>query len=133
MGGGIPPKLKGIVEVDETYIGGKPRIKGPMNKRGRGTDKAPVLALVERDGNVISGPVANISGETLRGEIRRVVDKDSTIITDEYAAYTGIGKEFKGGHKVVNHGKREYVRGDIYTNTVESYFALYKELVKRVA
>lgn len=47
-------------------------------------------------------------------------------MTDEWPAYRGIGKEFNGGHEVVNHSKKEYVRGNAYTNTVESYFAVRK-------
>ena len=54
------------------------------------------------------------------------MDKESTIMTDEWESYTGIGKDFKGGHGVINHGLGEYVNGDIYTNTAESFFALLK-------
>jgi len=119
--------LKGIVEVDETYIGGKPRKgTGEKHKRGRGTDKAPIMAIVEREGNIVSKPVENVTAKTLKSAIREVVDRESKIITDEFESYTGIGKEFKGGHETVNHGSNEYVKGDISTNTVESYFALLK-------
>lgn len=119
--------LKGIVEVDETYIGGKPRKgSGEVNKRGRGTKKAPVLVLVERDGNAVSHPVANVTGKTLKSAIKEVVKKDSTIFTDEWKSYHGIGKSFKGGHKFVNHGIRQYNIGDVNTNTAESYFSLLK-------
>ena len=123
----VASKLKGVVEVDETYVGGKPR-KGTdeINKRGRGTKKAPVLALIERNGKAISKPIENISGKTLKGAIKEMVDKDSTIMTDEFKSYNGIEKSFKGGHKVVNHGEGQYVNGDANTNTAESYFALLK-------
>ncbi len=117
--------LKGIVEVDETYIGGKPR-RSRKNKRGRGTDKAPVMALIERNGNAISKPIEKVNAETLKGAIRKMVDKSSTIMTDEFRPYCGIGSEFAGGHKHVNHGIGEYVNGDASTNTAESYFALLK-------
>lgn len=116
----------GTVEVDEVYIGGKPRFKGPHNKRGRGTAKAPVVALVERDGRVRAKHIANLTGDTLKGAIRECVDKNSRIVTDELASYNGIGSEFDGGHHTVDHGAKEYVRGDIFTNTAESYFALLK-------
>jgi len=120
--------LKGVIEVDETYIGGKPKKGGDEgpNKRGRGTKKAPVLAMVERKGKVISRPIENVTAKTLKSAIREVVDKESTIMTDEWPCYQGIGKEFKGGHKTVNHGTGEYVNGDAYTNNAESYFALLK-------
>lgn len=120
--------LKGVVEVDETYIGGKPRKggNGEASKRGRGTKKAPVMAMVERNGNIISKPVANVTAKTLKSAIREAVSKEAKIVTDEYKSYTGIGKEFKGGHETVNHGLGEYAKGDINTNTAESFFALLK-------
>ncbi len=115
--------LSGKVEVDETYIGGKTR-KGI---RGRGSErKTPVVALVSRSGKMKSRVVERVNAKSLKGAIREFVKKDSTIMTDEWKSYTGIGKEFKGGHKVVNHSKGEYVRGDAYTNTAESFFALLK-------
>ncbi len=67
---------------------------------------------------------------TLKGAIKEMVHKDSTIMTDEWASYKGIGKEFLGGHKTVNHNDGEFVRGDASTNTVESYFALLKRGVQ---
>jgi transposase-like protein len=127
--GSLAVSLKGTVEVDETYIGGKPRKgggSGKPNKRGRGTKKAPVMAMVERGGKIISKPVENVTAETLKSAIREAVDSDSKIVTDEFGSYKGIGKEFKGGHGVVNHGLGEYAKGDINTNTAESFFALLK-------
>jgi transposase-like protein len=118
-------KLQGIVEADETYVGGKPRYKG-NNKRGRGTLKTPVFALVERDGDVRARVITNISGKTLKTEIQKQVDNSARIITDEFSSYQGIGDQFTGGHNVICHNRREYVRGDVYTNTAESFFALLK-------
>jgi len=117
--------LKGTVEVDETYVGGKPLRKNPKNK-GRGTKKTPVLVLVERDGHAVSKKVERVDAKTLKGAIREMVDNQSRIVTDEWPAYNGIGQEYKGGHATVNHGNGEYVNGDIYTNNAESYFALLK-------
>jgi transposase-like protein len=119
--------LKGTVEVDETYVGGKPRPEHgkPKNKRGRGTKKVPVVALVERGGKVRARKVENVSAKTLKDAIRENVDRKSRIMTDEWRSYRGIGKEF-AAHETVNHGKGEYVRGDASTNTAESYFALLK-------
>lgn len=119
--------LKGVVEVDETYVGGKPRKgTGKISKRGRGTEKAPVMALIERNGKSVSMPIEKVNAKTLKTAIREMVDKNSTIMTDEWKSYTGIGKEFVGGHGVINHGLGQYVNGDISTNTAESYFALLK-------
>src|SRR3954453_6289242 len=121
--------LKGTVEVDETYVGGKPRPEAgqPRNaKRGRGTKKTPVVALVERDGRVRARKVERVDGKTLKGAIRDNVDRKARIMTDELSVYRGIGTEFAGGHETVNHSAGEYARGDTYTNTAESFFALLK-------
>jgi transposase-like protein len=118
-------KLSGTVECDETYIGGKPRIHGSA-RRGRGTKKTPVFAAVERQGRIRRQVVADVSGKTLKGAIREMVSRQSRLMTDDFPAYRGIGKEFAGGHESVAHSTREYVRGDIHTNTAESSFALLK-------
>jgi transposase-like protein len=118
--------LKGTVEVDETYIGGKSH----GGKRGRGApNKTVVLALVERNGRLRSKPVQTISAKELKGAIRENVDQTSQIMTDEMLSYRGIGKEFYGGHKTVDHSIGQYARGKDYNinvNSAESYFALLK-------
>lgn len=120
-------KLKGIIECDETYVGGKPRKSdGKKHKRGRGTEKTPVMVLVERNGEAISKPIERVDAKNLQSAIRETVDKSSTIMTDECRGYYGIGQGFEGGHKSINHTMGEYVNGDISTNTAESYFALLK-------
>jgi transposase-like protein len=125
---GKSPKLRGIVEADETYIGGKPRHGwgiGPF-KRGFGTKKTPVFGMVERGGRIHRRVIPNVSGKNLKKAIRECVDQNATISTDELQLYRGIGKEFKGGHITVNHGCKQYVLGDASTNTAESSFALLK-------
>lgn len=121
--------LKGEVIADETYVGGKPR-KGTIGSFGRGTDKAPVLALVERGGRARSWPIAQVTAKTLKGAIREHVDPTSAIMTDQFVSYRGIGEFFEGGHATVNHKKREYVRREgnrvISTNEAEAYFSLLK-------
>jgi transposase-like protein len=122
-----PAKLSGVVEADETYIGGKPRRKhGDPKVVGRGTKKTPVVVLIERDGNARSKPVERCNALTLKWNIRNQVEKNSTIMTDDWTSYRGIGKEFDGGHQVVNHTAGEYSRGLAHTNTAESFFALLK-------
>jgi transposase-like protein len=121
-------KLTGTVECDETYVGGKPRYRG-ISKHGRGTSKTPVFAAVERQGQIRRRVVANVTIKTLQGAIREEVEKSSRIVTDEYSSYTGIGAEYAGGHDVVSHGTKEYVRGDIHTNTAESSHALLKRSI----
>jgi len=117
--------LQGVVEVDETYIGGKPRYVN-RGKRGRGTKKTPVVALVSRNGQVRTQPVADVTAKTLKRLVRAYVGRNARIITDENPSYNGLEKQFKGGHDTVKHKVREYVRGDIYSNTAESFFAVVK-------
>src|SRR3990167_4060940 len=64
--------------------------------------------------------------ESQKGAIRENVDKSARIMTDEFPSYVGIGTDFEGGHETVNHGEKEYVRGDAHVNGAESYFALLK-------
>jgi len=118
-------KLTGTVECDETYVGGKPRIHGNA-RRGRGTKKTPVFAAVERQGRIRRQVIADVSGRTLKGAIREMVDRQARIMTDDFVSYNGIGNEFAGGHDTVAHSTNEYVRGDIHTNTAESSFAILK-------
>lgn len=114
--------LKGKVEVDETYIGGKPR-----RGSGKRTPKPIVMALVERGGRVRTKQILAPTSKVLKDTIRANVDRGSMIITDEWRGYYGIGKEFFQGHPTVNHSKGQYARGDgAHTNTVESFFGLLK-------
>jgi transposase-like protein len=119
------PKLSGTVECDETYVGGKPRYRGPSTKRGPG-DKTPVFAAVQRQGQIRRRVVTDVCSLTLKKAMRETVDKQARIITDESMLYKGIGREYAGGHESVCHSRREYARGDIHTNTVESSFAIIK-------
>ncbi len=128
--------LKGEVEVDEVYIGGKPRHTtihakgGKVIKRGRGTTKQAVLVLVERNGDAIATPLYSPNSIELKKPIRDYVDQCSTIFTDEFVSYKGIGNEFIGGHETVNHSDKEYVRYEenyaVHNNTAESFNALLK-------
>lgn len=119
--------LTGKVEVDETYVGGKPRKGTGPHKPGRGTKKSPVMVLVERDGIAHTARVDRVNAKELKGAIRTHVRPDAKIITDEFLAYKGIDKEFAGGHSVVHHSSENYVNEEgEHTNTAESFFALLK-------
>lgn len=96
------------------------------NKRGRGAKKMIVAALIQRDGRAIAKPVERVDAKTLGAFVRTHVDQSATLYTDEWGAYTTVGKEFAGGHHTVNHGKLEYARGDVSTNDAEAFFALLK-------
>jgi transposase-like protein len=120
--------LKGTVEVDETFVGGRPRkeFPGQVFPRGRATKKAIVQVLVERGGKAHASPIANLTAACVKTPIRQGVDPAATIMTDEMPSYKGIGTEFAGGHKVVNHSLGEYANGDACTNTAESFNSLLK-------
>jgi transposase-like protein len=119
--------LRGTVEADETYIGGKPRIKGSHNPGGRGTKKTPVSVLVERDGMARCAPLDSVTAKELKDNIFINVHPSAKIVTDDFASYRGVGRVFDGGHAVVSHGTREYVNIDgEHTNTAESFNALLK-------
>lgn len=117
--------LKGIVEVDETYVGGQNR---EGSKRGRGTKKAPVLALVERDGDARSYKMDDLTKKAIRKILKNDVEITSHIMTDEFKSYDGLDKEF-AGHDTVNHSKKEYCRGIVHVNFAESYFSLLKRAI----
>lgn len=118
--------LNGTVEVDETYVGGKPRNKG-KNARGRGTKKTPVVALIQRNGPMRCKVVQRVSSTNLRKAVTEAVDPmTSKLHTDEWPAYRTIGRVFAEGHETVNHGEKEYSRAGVNVNSCESWFALLK-------
>jgi transposase-like protein len=123
------PMLKGQIQVDECYIGGKPRPgDGKIHKKGRGTDKAPVVALVETGGSVHSRHMEHVTGATLKAAMEEKCCPTSQIVTDDLPAYIKAVAGFSGGHVTVNHSQGEYVRKSdgLHTNTAESYFSLLK-------
>lgn len=119
-------KLDGLVEIDETYIGGKKE-----GKRGRGADgKTIVFGMMEKSGDVMTKIVDNVKAKTLQPIIEDNVEKGSEIQTDELRSYKGLNK--KGySHKTVNHGSGEYVAKDGATvNSMESFWARLKLSIK---
>jgi hypothetical protein len=106
--------FEGTVEVDETYVGGKPRAsekkKGRIYKRGRGTSKIPVVAVVERGGRVVASPVIRVTADNLHGAVKAYCSPKVRVKSDELSLYKGLDQHFEGGHHTVSHGRDEYVR-----------------------
>ncbi len=125
LGAENAPKLTGTVEVDEVYIGGRPRYTG-ISKRGRGTAKIPVVGIVQRGGDVRFQMMKRLSAKNLAKFVAQNADLSCRVITDDLNLYTTVGKQFEGGHEVVHHGRKEYVRKgtDVHSNTVEGVFSL---------
>jgi len=122
--------LQGIVEADETYVGGKPR-KGNRreddhpNKRGRGTNKTPVIGAVERGGRVVAQAMSDLSNKAIMRFIKNAVDPDGTILmTDEARMYRSANQSGYA-HAVINHSVA-YADGMTHTNTIEGFWSLIK-------
>jgi transposase-like protein len=121
-------KLAGIIEIDETYVGGIEANKHERKKlrAGRGTvGKTAVIGMRERGGKTIGKVVTATDQETVHRVIHENVEVRSTLHTDEFAAYRGLGGLFFD-HETVNHGAAEFVRDDVTTNSIESVFAVLK-------
>jgi len=124
--------LHGIVEADETYIGGKPRRSNrrdgdqPPAKRGRGTAKIPVLGAIERGGRVVArvAKAGDLSAKGIAKFIAKFVDPAGTLlITDEYKGYNRVSDMML--HTVITHAE-EYAFGGAHTNSIESFWSLVK-------
>lgn len=121
--GGLLGGNGGIVEADETFWGNCKRSKAGRNYNGRGyANKEKIFSLVERGGNVRSFRVQAVSAKTLKPILKA---QDAHIITDEMSSYKGLDQHF-ASHEVVTHSAGEYVRGNVYTNTIEGFFSRLK-------
>lgn len=140
-------KLEGIVEMDETYVGGKPRKRNNSSKsnhallsnvyskddnrikRGRGTKKVPVAGIVERKGRVVAKVMESLTSKDLLELLKQTVNtKDSTLMTDDFRAYKKLDDAIE--RLVINHSSKEYVRGAIHTNTIEGFWSIIKNGIR---
>ncbi len=120
--------LRGIVEVDETYIGGTEanRHESKRKRLGRGAvGKAPVLGMRERGGRTVALALGDVTTASVHRAIHTHIEPGSTLHTDEHAAYLGLGGLFFR-RETVNHSAGEYVRGAVHTNSIESVWAVMK-------
>lgn len=141
--------LEGIVEMDETYVGGKPRKRNNKTitadnvadlanvyersdlriKRGRGTKKVAVAGIVERKGRVVAKVMDKLTSKELVALLKKTVrTKDTTLMTDDFKSYKKMDELIE--RFVINHSTKEYSRGAIHTNTIEGFWSIIKNGIK---
>lgn len=142
MTGELPEKMNGIVEADETYIGGRIRVgklppvtgKPHPGRKSHTANKAAVFSMLQRGGRVVSRHVERITANTLKPVIEEVIAEDAHMMTDTSTVLRNLGKGRR--HSLVNHKASEYVRYDegvcVTTNTIEGYFATLKRGINGV-
>jgi IS1 family transposase/transposase-like protein len=124
-------KLGGIVEVDETFVGGLAKNRhwdkrgGGGGTGGVGSGKTPIVGAVSRKGNVVARVVANVQAATLNAFVRETVShKVSLLCTDQWAGYNILDKDFP--HATIDHARGQYVIGAIHTQTIEGFWSIFK-------
>ena len=122
-------KLGGIVEMDETYVGGKDGNRHWDKKSGgtggKGSRKEPIIGAVQRKGNVVARAIDNVDFETVRKFVKAVVsDKVSTLITDDAGVFHKLDPKYP--HEIIRHSDHQYVIGAIHTNTIEGFWSIFK-------
>jgi transposase-like protein len=124
-------KLNGTVEVDETFIGGKARNVHKSKRKGmpRGgtAGKAVVMGLLERHGEVRTLVVENTQRRALQPKVREHVELNAQIMTDAHPSYAGLDAEYV--HQVIDHAEC-YVKGNVHTNSIENFWALFKRCIQ---
>lgn len=121
-------QLMGIVEVDETYIGGDDDNRHQGKKKGKFAGKSVVIGAVERKGNVVARVISRPDWHTMEQFVRTVCgDKVSLLATDQHHAYASLNDDFH--HGTVKHSQKQYVVGAIHTNTIEGFWSLFKRSI----
>lgn len=124
--------LEGVIEADETYVGGKLKNKHVRKlKQGYAKDKQPVFGMIERGGRVIAQTVPDAKSKTLLPILTANISPESTVISDEAIAYEGVrwaGKSYQ--HRRINHTGGFYVEGSVHTNTIENFWSCLKRTLK---
>lgn len=124
-----PELLNGIIEADETYVGGKNinkhNSKKNHNTQGRNTkDKKAIFGILQRNGKVKAQKVKDVKSKTLMSIISRHVEEGAEIMTDQWVAYKHLSAKFK--HISIDHSRGEYANGRCHINTLEGFWALFK-------
>jgi IS1 family transposase len=124
-------KLGGIVEVDETFVGGLAKNRhwdkrgGGGGTGGIGSGKTPIVGAVSRKGNVVARVVANINSATLTAFVREAVShKVSLLCTDQWPGYNSLDSDYP--HATIDHARGQYVVGAIHTQTIEGFWSIFK-------
>lgn len=132
--GGGHDLFNGIVEVDETYIGGAQRNHSKQKRQARRESglnftgmqhKQAVIGLLERAGRIKLQVLEKAHGKTLKPVIEQTVAPEASLVTDGFGGYAGLGKQYKE-HQILNKKKEEYARGEYHTNTLEGFWTLLK-------
>jgi hypothetical protein len=121
-------KLGGIVEVDETFVGGKDQNRHWDKKKhgrgGTGSGKTPVIGAVQRKGNVVARVLSHVTKEAAQGFVREMIShKVSLLATDENRVYDGLTEYPR---QAVRHEQHQYVVGAVHTNTIEGFWSIFK-------
>ncbi len=133
-------ELQNIVEMDEAYVGGKPRRKNQTEsnirdvskittKRGRGTNKTPIVGIVERNGEVVLQVATRLTSRFLLDMLKENVKLENAIVmTDEYRGYAKFDDVVE--HLTIDHSKKQFSKGIVHTNTIEGFWSIVKNSIR---